>query len=129
MGGQIDMMFDNLPASLPHIQSGKIRALAVTTPQRTKSMPELPTLIEAGVPGFESQGWFALLAPTGTPDAILDLINGKVNDILATDDFQQRLAKVGAEPVGGSRADFRARIDSETQRWGKVIKDANIKAQ
>jgi len=129
MGGQIDLMFDNLPAALPHVKSGKVRALAVTTTQRTQSAPDLPTLAESGLPGFDSEGWFALLAPAGTPEAVLERINAEVNRILQTDDFRERLAKVGAEPVGGSRADFQARIRNETQRWGKVIRTANIKAE
>lgn len=129
MGGQIDMMFDNLPASLPHIKSGRVKALAVTTKQRSDSAPELPTMDEAGVPGFESQGWFSLLAPAGTPPAILQKINSEVNKILATDDFKQRLANVGAQPKGGSIADFRQLLASETQRWSKVIEFADIKVE
>lgn len=129
MGGQIDMMFDNLPASLPHIKSGRVKALAVTTKQRSDSAPELPTMDEAGVPGFESQGWFSLLAPAGTPPAILQKINSEVNKILATDDFKQRLANVGAQPKGGSISDFRQLLESETQRWSKVIEFADIKVE
>ena len=129
MGGQIDMMFDNLPASLPHIRSGRVKALAVTTKQRSDAAPELPTMDEAGVPGFESQGWFSLLAPAGTPPAILEKINAEVNKILATDSFKERLANVGAQPLGGSIADFRQLLDTETQRWSKVIKFADIKVE
>ncbi|TEA79334.1 Bug family tripartite tricarboxylate transporter substrate binding protein [Allopusillimonas ginsengisoli] len=129
MGGQIDMMFDNLPASLPHIKSGRVKALAVTTTQRSDAAPELPTMEEAGVPGFESQGWFSLLAPAGTLPAILEKINVEVNKILATDTFKERLANVGAEPKGGSIADFRQLLDIETQRWAKVIEFADIKVE
>lgn len=129
IGGQIDMMFDNLPAALPHIRSGKVRALAVTTLKRTASAPELPTLDESGVKGFDSQGWFALLAPAGTPTPILERINAEVNKTLATPEFRERLKKVGADPVGGSIADFRERLRSETERWGQVIRFANIKAE
>lgn len=129
IGGQIEMMFDNLPAALPHIRSGKVRALAVTTLERTASAPELPTLNESGVKGFDSQGWFALLAPAGTPQPILERINAEVNRILATQEFRERLQRVGADPVGGSIADFRQRLRSETERWGKVIRFANITAE
>lgn len=129
MGGQIQMMFDNLPADLPVIRSGRVRALAVTTAVRSPSAPELPTMIEAGVPGFESQGWFSLLAPAGTPQAILDKINTEVNKILGTDSFKASLAKVGADPKGGSIDDFRKLIDTESQRWGKVIKFAHIQVE
>lgn len=129
IGGQIEMMFDNLPAALPHIRSGKVRALAVTTLKRTASAPELPTLDESGVKGFDSQGWFSLLAPAGTPQPILERINAEANRILATQEFRERLARVGAEPVGGSIADFQQRLRSETERWGKVIRFANITAE
>jgi len=110
-------------------EPGKLRALAVTTPKRSPSVPDLPTMIEAGVPGFESQGWFALLAPAGTPQAIVDKINREVNRMLQTDEFKAKLVALGAEPVGGSPADFAAHIQSESDRWGKVIKTAGIKAE
>ncbi len=129
IGGQIDMMFDNLPAALPQIRAGTVRALAVTSLKRTASAPELPTLDEAGVKGFDSQGWFALLAPAGTPQPVLERLNAEVNKILATAEFRERLAKVGADPVGGSIEDFRQRLRSETERWGKVIRFANVKAE
>lgn len=129
MGGQIEMMFDNLPAGLPLIRAGKVRALAVTTTARTPAAPDLPTLNESGVPGFDSQGWFALLAPAGTPPAILERINREVNTILATPEFRERLERVGAVPVGGTIADFRNRLRDESERWGKVIKFANITPQ
>jgi tripartite-type tricarboxylate transporter receptor subunit TctC len=128
IGGQIDMMFDNLPASLPHIQSGTVRALAVTSLKRSSSAPQLPTLDESGLPGFDAQGWFSLLAPAGTPQTILERLNAEVNKTLATPEFRERLAKVGADPVGGSIEDFRERLRSETERWAKVIKFANVKA-
>jgi tripartite-type tricarboxylate transporter receptor subunit TctC len=129
VGGQIEMMFDNLPAALPQIRAGNLRALAVTTLKRATSAPELPTLHESGLEGFDSQGWFALLAPAGTPTPILEKINAEVNKALATAEFRERLQKVGAEPVGGSIGDFRKRMEDETRRWGKVIRDANIKAE
>jgi tripartite-type tricarboxylate transporter receptor subunit TctC len=129
VGGQIEMMFDNLPAALPQIRAGNVRALAVTTMKRSSSTPELPTLDESGVKGFDSQGWFSLLAPSGTPQPILEKINAEVNKALATDDFRKRLETVGAEPVGGSIDDFKQRIREETERWAKVIRFANIKAE
>lgn len=129
IGGQIDLMFDNLPASLPHIKAGSVRALAVTTLKRSPSAPEIPTLDESGVKGFDSQGWFALLAPSGTPTPILERINAEVNTILATPEFRARLERVGAEAVGGSIDDFKQRIRSETERWSNVIRFANITAE
>ena len=129
VGGQIEMMFDNLPAALPQIRAGNLRALAVTTMKRSSSTPDLPTLDEAGVKGFDSQGWFALLAPAGTPQPILEKLNAAVVAALATPEFRQRLETVGAEPVGGSIDDFKQRIRQETERWGKVIKFANIRVE
>jgi tripartite-type tricarboxylate transporter receptor subunit TctC len=129
MGGHIDFMFDNLPAALPFIQSGALKALAVTTLKRSPSLPNTPTMVEAGVPDFDSQGWFSLLSPTATPTEVLEKINIEVNKILLTDDFKAKLAKVGANPIGGSRSEFQNRIQMETKRWGSVIKAANIKAE
>lgn len=129
MGGQIDMLFDNLPAALPHIRAGTVRALAVTTLKRTPSAPDLPTLHERGLAGFESEGWFALLAPAGTPRPILDRLNMEVNKALATPELRARLEKVGAEPVGGSMESFQQRIAQEAQRWARVIKFAGIKGE
>jgi tripartite-type tricarboxylate transporter receptor subunit TctC len=129
VGGQISMMFDNLPAALPLINGGKIKALGVTTLKRTASAPEIVTLDESGMKGFDSQGWFALLAPAGTPTPILDRINAEANKIISTPEFRERMTKVGADTVGGSIDEFKARIKSETERWGKVIQAADIKAE
>ncbi len=121
------MMFDNLPAALPLINAGQVRAIGVTTLKRSASAPEIPTLDETGLKGFDSQGWFALLAPAGTPSPILEKINIEVNKIIKTQDFRERMLKVGADPVGGSIEDFRQKMKSETDRWGRVIKAADIK--
>jgi tripartite-type tricarboxylate transporter receptor subunit TctC len=129
VGGQIDLMFDNLPAALPQIRAGTVRALAVTTLQRSVSAPDLPTLDESGLKGFDSQGWFALLAPAGTPQSVLQRLNTAVNEILATSEFRERLLKVGADPVGGSIEEFRQRLRTETERWGGVIRAAGVKAE
>ena len=128
VGGQIGMMFDNLPAALPLMNGGQIRALAVTTLKRTPSAPEIPTLDESGLKGFDSQGWFALLAPAGTPAPILDKLNIEANKIIKTADFRERMSKLGADVVGGSIDEFKLRMKTETERWGKVIEKANIKA-
>jgi len=129
MGGQIDMIFDNLPSSLPHIRAGTVRALAVTALKRTPSAPELPTLNESGLKGFDSEGWFGLLAPAATPPAVLERLNVSVNEALKQPEFRERLLGAGVEPVGGSVDSFRRRIADETQRWAQVIKSANIKAE
>ena len=97
--------------------------------KRTASAPEIATLDESGMKGFDSQGWFALLAPAGTPTPILDRINAEANKIISTPEFRERMTKVGADTVGGSIDEFKARIKSETERWGKVIQAADIKAE
>ncbi|WP_299451500.1 tripartite tricarboxylate transporter substrate binding protein [uncultured Pigmentiphaga sp.] len=129
LGGHIEMMFDNLPASLPQIRAGAVKALAVTTLQRSKSAPDIPTLDEQGVKGFESRGWFSLLAPAGTDQKIVEKINKAVNEALQDPEFRERLASVGADPVGGSPQDFRKAIQAESERWAKVIQEAGIKAE
>jgi len=129
VGGQISMMFDNLPAALPLINGGQIKALGVTTLKRSASAPEIPTLDESGMKGFDSQGWFALLAPAGTPNPILEKINTEANKIIRTPEFRERMTKVGADTIGGSIDEFKARIKFETERWGKVIEAADIKAE
>jgi len=128
-GGQIEMMFDNLPAALPLIAGGRVRPIGVTTLKRAASAPDVPTFDEMGLKGFESQGWFGLLAPVGTPPAILERLNAEVNKMIQTPEFRDRLVKAGADPVGGSIDEFRQRLKSETDRWGRVIKAANVKAE
>ena len=128
-GGQIEMMFDNLPAALPLINGGRIKAIGVTTLKRSASAPDIPTFDEMGLKGFESQGWFGLLAPAGTPTPILERINTEVNKMIATQEFRDRLIKAGADPVGGSIDDFKVRLKSETERWGRIIKSADVKVE
>ncbi|MBU6223504.1 MAG: tripartite tricarboxylate transporter substrate binding protein [Burkholderiales bacterium] len=128
-GGQIEMMFDNLPAALPLISGGRVRPIGVTSLKRTASAPDIPTLDEMGLKGFETQGWFGLLAPAETPFAILEKLNVEVNKMIQSPEFRERLVKAGADPVGGSIDDFRQRLKAETDRWGRVIKEANVKAE
>ena len=97
LGGQVDLMFDNLPTALPHIKAGKLRGLAVTTAARSPLAPELPTMAESGLPGFELSTWFAFFAPAGTPRAIVDKISGDMRRVLAQPDMQQRLAAIGVD--------------------------------
>jgi tripartite-type tricarboxylate transporter receptor subunit TctC len=126
--GNIQLMFDAVPAVIPHAKSGKLRALAVGSSTRSPFLPDVPTVAESGYPGFEAVGWIGLAAPAKTPEAILDRINGAVVKILATQDMKERLAGLGVTPVGDTRAQFTAFVRSEIAKWGKLIKDANVKA-
>ena len=126
--GNIQMMFDAVPAVLPHAKSGKLRALAVGSATRSPFLPDVPTVAESGYPGFEAVGWIGLAAPARTPDAILDKINAEVVKSLGTADMKERFAGLGVTPIGDSRAQFTAFVRGEIAKWGKLIKDANIKA-
>jgi tripartite-type tricarboxylate transporter receptor subunit TctC len=127
--GQITLLFDNIVSAQPSLQSGKVRALAVTSAKRSALMPELPTLIEAGVPGFANDVYFGLWAPAGTPKAVIDKLNAASNKILKTPEFRDQLARLGAVPVGGTPQDFARRINSDTDKWKQVVKEANIKPE
>jgi tripartite-type tricarboxylate transporter receptor subunit TctC len=122
MGGQVQFMFDNMPSAWPHVQSGKLRALAVTTADRSASAPDLPTMVEAGFPDFDVSSWFGLLAPKGTPPEVVERINAAVNKAMAKPDVKERFAGLGAVPGSGSAADFQTFIKTEVDRWAKVVK-------
>lgn len=127
LGGHVDTMFDNLPAALPQIHAGKVRALAVTTSQRVPALPDVPTFAEAGFPGYEVNAWFGLLARKGTPPAAIEAWNKGVKAALDMPDVRQRLSTWGAIPVGNTPAQFAAYLKAEDQKWARVIKDANIR--
>jgi tripartite-type tricarboxylate transporter receptor subunit TctC len=126
--GNLQLMFDAVPAVLPHAKSGKLRALAVGSSTRSAFMPDVPTVAESGYPGFEAVGWIGLAAPAKTPDTVLDKLNAEINKMLATQDVKDRLAGLGVTPAGSTRAQFTGFVRSEIAKWGKLIKDANIKA-
>jgi tripartite-type tricarboxylate transporter receptor subunit TctC len=129
MGGQIPIGFDNLPSSMAHIRSGKIRALAVTTATRWPGAPEIPTMAEAGVPGYESSAWFGLLAPATTPRAIVDLLQRHVSTILRRPEVEKLFLEQGAEPVGNTADEFTKHIATELQKWNKVVVTTGIKLE
>ncbi|PPE66225.1 tripartite tricarboxylate transporter substrate binding protein [Caldimonas caldifontis] len=122
IGGQVQSMFDNMPSALPHVQGGKLRALAVTSAQRSAAAPDVPTLAEAGVPGYDVQSWFGLNAPKGTPKAIVDKLNAEVNKALALPDVQKRLAELGAVASPMSPAAYDKFIKAEVAKWAPVVK-------
>ena len=129
IGGQVQSMFDNAPSALPHVQGGRLRALAITSPQRSPLLPDVPTVAESGYPGFDVQSWFGLAVPTGTPRPVIDRLNAELQTVLAAPDVKKRLAEMAATPAPGSPADMRAWVGSELKRWGPVVKAAGAKAE
>lgn len=127
LGGQVDLMFDNLPTALPHMKAGKLRGLAVTSASRSSLAPELPTMAESGLPGFELSTWFAFFAPAGTPRTIVDKIAGDMRRVLTQPDMQQRLAAIGVDVKAGSPDELAAFQRAELAKWGKIIKDSGAK--
>ena len=124
LGGRVTMMFDNLPSSLPLVREGKLRALGVTSPRRSPAAPDIPTLSEAGLPGFEAVSWFALFAAPGTPKAVADKLSVQVAEVLKQPDVAKKLSDLGLEPVG-SRPDELARYQqTEIAKWAKVVKES-----
>jgi tripartite-type tricarboxylate transporter receptor subunit TctC len=130
MGGQMDLMFDNLPSSMPHIRSGKLKALAVTSAVRSAALPELPTIEQAGGPalkGYEASSWFGLLAPAGTPAEIVQRVQAETAKALASPAIKERLAAQGAIPSGNTPAEFARMIEAETKKWSAVVKASGAK--
>ena len=129
LDGRIDMALDSLPAYIPHLRSGKVRALAVATRNRSALFPDLPTMAEAGVPGVVSATDYALYAPAGTPRDIVTLLNRHTNAVLELPDLREKLAAQGIELVGGTPESLGAELADEVEKWGRVIRDANIKPE
>ncbi|MEY4713062.1 MAG: putative extracytoplasmic binding receptor [Pseudomonadota bacterium] len=128
LSGNMDVMFDNLPSSIPHIRSGKLKALAVTSLERSVALPEVPTVEEAaGLKGFDASSWFGLLAPAGTPADIVGRIQGEVAKALATPAMREKLAAQGAIASGNTPAEFARFIDSEHRKWAQVVKNSGAK--
>ena len=128
IGGQVEALFDNTPNVLPHVKAGRLRALAVSSPKRSALVPDLPTVDEAGVPGYRMQVWFGVVAPAATPKDVIAKLNGEVNRIISSPEVKERFALAGVEVVGGSPESFGAHIKEQVETWGKVVKDASIKA-
>jgi tripartite-type tricarboxylate transporter receptor subunit TctC len=127
IGGQVQIMFDNLPSALPQIKAGKLRAIAVTSLKRAPVLPDVPTISESGLPGFEASSWFGVLAPAGTPAPIVARINAEVNKWLQSADARERLLSQGAEAAGGTPEQFAHHIRAETEKWAKVVKASGAK--
>lgn len=126
LGGQINLSFDTITPVLAHIKSGKLRALAVTTAKRSKALPDVPTLDETALKGFDLGTWFGVLAPAGTPTEILTRLNAEMVKIINSADFRRRMDEIGAEPVGNSIEQMAKQIRGDTERFAKLVKDAKV---
>jgi tripartite-type tricarboxylate transporter receptor subunit TctC len=126
LGGQITMSFDTVTPVLPHIKAGKLRPLAVTTAKRSSALPDVPTLEEAGLKGFNIGTWFGVLAPAATPKDILARLNTEMVKIIQSPEFRKRMSEIGAEPIGDSADQMAAQIKNETEKFAKLVKDAKV---
>jgi tripartite-type tricarboxylate transporter receptor subunit TctC len=124
LGNQVGIMFDNLPSAIPHIRSGKLRPLAVTTSKRSQEIPNTPTIAESGVPGYEATSWFGLFVPAGTPPATVKRLHSAIAKVLAQNDVKQRISSLGGEVVIEKPEQFSSFIQAETIKWGKVVRDS-----
>ena len=129
IAGNTQLLFGSVATTLPFIKSGRLRALAVTTPRRIPAAAEIPTVAEAGVPGYEVILWHGLIAPKGVPKAIVEQLNHAANDVLKVKDMEERLAGDGVSPAGGTPEQFGALIKSDIARWAKIVKQANVKIE
>ena len=126
LGGQIMMSFDTITPVLSHIKAGKLRALAVTTAKRSAVLPDVPTLEEAGLKGFNIGTWFGVLAPAATPQDIVTRLNAEMVKVIQSPEFRSRMAEIGAEPIGDTSAQMAQQIASETEKFGKLVKEAKV---
>ena len=129
IAGRLTFTFGTVNVQLPQVKAGKIRALAVTSPTRLEALPEIPTVAESGLPGFEYIGWLGIAAPAGTPAPIIERLQREIAVILLTDEARKYFASYGREPVASTPAAFAAFIRAEHAKWGQVIRDSNIKAE
>ena len=126
LAGQVTMSFDSIPPQIQHIRAGKLRALAVATPTRSSLLPDVPTLQEAGLKGFDIQTWYGILAPAGTPPAVLAKLNTEMLKIIKSPEFVQKMRDAGCEPLGSTPAEMAARISSETAKFAKIVRDGKL---
>jgi tripartite-type tricarboxylate transporter receptor subunit TctC len=129
LGGQITMMFDNMPSALPVVREGKLRAIGVTSAKRSASAPEIPTIAEQGLPGFEATSWFAVFAPAGTPKPIVDRLHAEIVRIFNLPDVQAKMRTLGLDPILGGPEELARTQQAEIVKWAKVIKDSGAKAE
>ncbi len=129
ISGKVQVLFDSIVSGLPHVRDGKLKALAVTSARRSPLAPEIPTVSESGLPGFESDTWFGIYGPKGLPADVVARLNAEFNKAIQAPEVKERLGKLGAEPVGGTPAQFAAMVKKDSARWGKLIKDRKITAE
>lgn len=129
LSGETDLMFDLMPSSMPYVKSGQMRALAVTSATRSALAPGLPTIAELGLPGYEANSWFGVMAPARTPTDILDQLNRAIVDILKTQQFQQKLSQLGADPASSTRTGFADYIKSEGKKWGQIVTKLGLRIE
>jgi tripartite-type tricarboxylate transporter receptor subunit TctC len=128
MGGRVQMMFANMPGTIQHVMAGKIKVIAVTGEKRSAVLPDVPTIAEAGIPGYSATGWFGVMAPAGTPKEAIAKLNAAFNSALSAPELAEILRNEGAETVGGTPEQFRAFMNAEIARWAEVVKSAGAKA-
>ncbi len=126
ISNKVQVLFDSIVSGLPHVKDGKLKALAVTSLKRSPLAPEIPTASESGLPGFESDTWFGIYGPKQMPAELVNRLNAEFNKAIQAPDVRERLGKLGAEPVGGTPAQFAAMVKKDSARWGKLIKDRKI---
>jgi tripartite-type tricarboxylate transporter receptor subunit TctC len=126
LGGQVTMSFDTITPVLPHIQAGKLRPLAVTTAKRSAALPDVPTLAESGLAGFDIGTWFGVLAPAGTPKPVLTRLSDEMMKVIRSPDFQKRMAEIGADPVGNTPEQMASQIKNDTEKFARLVKDAKV---
>ena len=127
VAGQVDLAFENMPALIPHIQAGRLRALAVTTTKRSAVMPELPTIAEAALPGYDASVWFGVFAPAGTPRPVVERLHGEILKALQTQDLKSRMVAMGTDVSGMGPDDFSAYVRKEIPKWANLVKAAGVK--
>ena len=127
MGGQVDFMFGTVAATYPHVSGGKLRALAVSAPERSKRLPDVPTVAEAAIPRYEAYEWNGMFLPAGVPAAVATQLQQALQEVLKEDEVKQRLADMGAQPIGSTPAEFAAFLKKEDAKWGEVVRKGQIK--